>query len=297
NLEIYRSAVEQRTMQVSGVLGLTSPLYKGKLHSPGVFYGKGYQEIIIATDDDFWLRDAKDTWREWEPVRVLSHPRSDLGYESLDGQANAREKGFAVITVNIPMLACQYKLWRESPESKDGDSNRLLQHFVLMYPLTNALRSHLDVALFNRLSRLWFDESPGVSYRRLPFYTTDLRVRVDQSLRSMINRMLTQSLDMEGMLKVIPALYRKDALRVHQLPRMAYGNQILWGLYIARLNLIRFLVHFSRINNNAKNTAELNRIKRSIIEAESSKYLVNGLPVQVHEHFSQVVNEQIAPFL
>lgn len=293
----YRSLVDQRVQQFSGILGLTSGFYKGKLFTPGVFYGEGCHEAIIASDEDWDMTDPEENWMEWEPIRVLSHPRSDLGIESLDGKGSFSELGYAVISINISMLACQYQMWKQSDQSGDEEFSRNSRQFVLMYPLTNAIRSHLDIALFNRLCRRWYNEPFGKSYRRLPIHTTDLTTRFDGLIRDIIDRLYKQRYDFKDILKIIPGVYREWSLDVHQLPKMFVANQCLWTLYLARLNVIGFLVNFNRTNSNQRNTAEITRIKRSLIEAKSGKWLINGHPTHLVKHYDETITDRILPYL
>lgn len=294
NLDIYKGRVEQRAQQFTGVMGLSSGYYKGRLHTPGVFYGKGYHEAILAIDEEW---DLNSPWEEWEPVRVLSHPRSDLGIETLDGESNADETGYAVIAVNIPMLACQYQLWLRSDQSGTEEFRRNSQQFVMMYPLTNALRSHLDIAVFNRLCRRWYNQPVGKSYRRLPIQVSDLTQKFDAVLRQVQDRIAKQAYGFDDILKVVPGAYRDWSLSAHRLPEMFISTQCLWALYLARLNVIGFLVNLCRMTNNQRNIAEFNRIKRSLIEAKSGKWLVNGHPTHLVEYYNQTITDTILPYL
>ena len=297
DLNRYRSAVEQRVPQFSGILGLTSGFYKGRVFSPGIFYGEGCHEVIIASDEDWDMTDPEENWMEWEPIRVLSHPRSDLGIESLDGKGSFTEHGYAVISINVSMLACQYQMWLESDQSGNEEFNRNSRQFLLMYPLTNAVRSHLDIALFNRLCRRWYNEPYGKSFRRLPIHTTDLNSRFDTLLKDVTDRLSRQRYDFKDILKIIPGVYREWTLDAHQLPKMFIANQCLWALYLARLNLIGFLVNFNRSMNNQRNTAEITRINRSLIEAKNGKWLINGHPPHLVNYFNDEITSRIMPYL
>lgn len=298
DLPRYRSTVEQRMAQFSGSFGMASSLFKGRaFQSPAPFYGNEAIEVIIASDEDFDLYNAETTWKSWEPVRVLAHHRSDLGIESLDGKSNSSERGLAVISINIPMLACQFQLFRQEQRDLDLDFKQTIMQFVLMYPLTNAIYSHLNVALFNRLSRLLMNEPIGQSFRRLPFAVPDLTSRTDQALEQVLSRLTTTKLTFADMLRNCPALSLSNQLEVHALPQIAHTYQVLWALTAARLNLVAFLLRLKRDSANERSVDDVTHIRRNLVQAESSKWLSNGLAPNVGDYFKFYLQRYIYPYL
>lgn len=298
DLDRYRATVEQRMMQFTGSLGFVSNLFRGRaFQSPAPFYGQETIEILIASDEDFDLYNAETTWKDWEPVRVLAHHRSDLGIESLDGKSHSSETGLAVISVNVPMLACQFQLFRQEQREPAFDFKQTIMQFLLMYPLTNAIYSHLNVALFNRMSRLLMDQPTGQSYRKLPFAVPDLTARVDQVLTQAIDRNRTTRLPFADILRNCPALSVATQLEVHRLPQIAQTYQVLWALTAARLNLVAFLLRLKADSQNERSVDEVTHIRRNLIQAESNKWLSNGLAPNVSDYFKLYLQQYILPYL
>jgi len=295
NIEVYRSQVEQRMGQYSGVMGMTSNLHRGRVHHPGVFYGSQSWEVLIATDEDFSLTNWD--WANASPIRVLSHYRSDLGIESLDGDSKTTESGMAVITVNIPMLACQYQLWRASGLSGQEGMERRMSQFLLMYPLTNAVYSHLDVCFFNRICRRQMGVPTGETYRKLPFYTTDLRQRFEQEADKILTNLRVTKQTFVNTLMDIPAFVSDSALQVNRLPKVPFTSQLIWALIAARLNSIAFLLNLGNEMDNDTNTHSINRIRRCLVEVDSNKTLSNGLPSDVSNYLRGYIDQNIRPYL
>lgn len=299
NIDIYRGYVEARTAQMSGGLGYTSHLYRGKpfYGRQAQFYGGKTVEIAIAADDDFDLRNARETWKDWQPVRILAHPRSDITIETLDASNRFTESGVCVIEVNIPMLACQYQLWKEEQQRLMVQIPRNTAHFVTMYPLTNAVYSHLDVSIFNRLSKRLYKEAVGKADRAVPFYTVDQSRRIDDVCDDIMARFTKTTLPWEDVLRNIPSLQGTSMLEVHRLPKMPRSNQVLWALIAARLNLVAFLVRLRAVTKDYKNVDEVTLIRRWLVDIESGKLLSNGLPSTLSTYFDKFITNRIEYYL
>jgi hypothetical protein len=299
NLEIYRGYVEARTAQFTGGLGYTSNLYKGKpFHGrSAAFYGGKTVEIIIATEDDFNLKKAKVEWMDWRPVRVLAHPRSDISIETIDGTNKFSESGICVIEVNIPMLACQYQMWKETQRQAGVEVEQDVRHFVTAFPLTNAIYSHLDISIFNRLSRRLFKEKVGQAERAVPFYTVNFERQIDSHCKDMIERFVKNSLNWDDILRNIPSLKDGDMLNVHRLPKMVRSNQVIWAMVAARLNLISFLVKLRDKAKHYTSVDEVIELRRSLITIESGKLLTSGLPATLSTYFEKFIENRIEYYL
>lgn len=297
NLIEYRSSVEQRVASFTGQFHMTSALQKGKPFTPGVFYGEEVFEIILADDSDFDISHALEVWKSWQPVRVLAHHRSDLGIEALDGLSKSEERGHAVISVNVPMLACQYQLWRVEQKLINAQSVKNVENFIMQYPLTNAIYSHLDVAIFNRYVRRSMGEHCGKSHRQYPFMRIRIEDKLDAVIQTALSRFKTNRMPMVDIMRNIPAFSKTDMLEVHRLPEMPHTNQVLWALVAARLNMTAFLLHLRDVTDNERSLDEMNAIKRALIQLDSNKALSGNLPGFVSDYFTEFVDNFIRPYL
>jgi hypothetical protein len=297
NIEIYRGQIETRTNQISGNLGYTSTFQRGKVFfgKNANFYGNKTVEIVIATSDDFDLTDADINWPTWRPIRVLAHPRSDINIEVIDGTNTFSESGLAVLEINLPMLACQYQLWKESRNTDDALQD--VAQFVTAYPLTNAIYSHLDVAIFNRMSKLLFKEPYGTSKVAVPFFTTDSTSFLDKYLKDIIGRFTKTSLTWEDALRNMPSLIDDDMLNVHRLPKMPMSQQVIWAAVAARLNVVSFLVKLRDVGKHHTSVNDVIILRRSLITLETGKLLSSGLPSTVSEYFEKFIQNRIEHFL
>src|SRR5690606_10804628 len=80
-----------------------------------------------------------------EPIKVMVHPYTDLTVVELGVMNSFKSSGggLAIVNIDIPMLAIQWAMW------KSTYPNTTMEMFLTAVPLANAVKSHLDVALFN----------------------------------------------------------------------------------------------------------------------------------------------------
>jgi hypothetical protein len=270
------------SLNLGMALGMTSPLSQGRLHD-GVFYGPGTKEVLIATTEVFDPFDAEKNWMELTPIRVLRHPRSDLGLVPLNGKKNGIETGIAVIAINIPMLAIQWRsFWlREKMLAEQyGESPRGIGMFVHMFVLPNLMPSHLDYAIFNRFNNLLKGAPMGVSLTKNPFYLTDFSNKIDATQKTTLEQLTKQSKNFLTTLFNLGAVTRPNMQEVMEVPDLAPTRQVLWALALARIPMMDFLTRFGTDAGFAKNGQEVNRIRQAIRRYDNDQILRHALPTE-----------------
>ena len=133
DVNIYRDRVEDAAEDLSMALQMTSPLSVGKLFSPGVFYGAGSSEVLVSVSEPVPTSEILQNWETLQPIRWLSHPKSDLGFSIPKGHPTNEEFGVSVITVDIPLLACQYRMWRLREQQFNTDAQKTVAQFVAQF--------------------------------------------------------------------------------------------------------------------------------------------------------------------
>lgn len=270
------------SLNLGMALRMTSPLSQGHLFN-GDFYGPGTKEILIATTEVFDPIWAEKHWQELTPIRVLRHPRSDLGLTLLNGKKGGIEDGIAVIAINIPMLAIQYRsFWlREKRLAEEyGESPRGIGMFVHMYALPNMLPSHLDYVVFNRINNLLTGAPMGVATGKPPFYLTDFSSKINATQKTMLEQLTKQSKNFIATLFNLGAVTRLNMKEVMEVPDLAPTRQILWALALSRLPMMDFLTRFGTEAGFAKNGQEINRMRQAIRRYDNDKILSHALPVE-----------------
>lgn len=288
----YYSNVDASALNISMSLKMTSAIFKGEVFD-GVFYGKGNPEILIASDEAFDPLEADKNWRNLCPVKVLQHFRSDLDLNLLDGENNSNESGVAVISINIAMLALQYRAFRlEQIRLTEGTSvpQQTPQQFIRMYVIPNMLFSHLDVALFNRLCKVGNGVETGSTKNTLSFFLPDFGMRVDLIMEQMIQTLKDKDREFAAILQNIPAVTKETMLKVFELPEIAKTRQVSWALFMAQLPVAYFLFQQSSQFNHLNNRREVNEIRRALLAFKSDNTLKSALPSSIYMDAMTLVN-------
>lgn len=303
DLPDYYLQVGQIVNRMAGQMGLVTAAHRGKVIKDGYFYGKGISEILIAnSNDEVTIADIWFNWRSLSSIRVLSHPVYGLDMVELDGSnpfTTALPGSIAVLEIDIPLLACQYQLWRMAVGTDSSGFVQPVQHFLTGMVIPNMLPSHLDAATVNTVHHLLGATDLVTGNSDMPFHTTDLWPRLSKGLGEVVERLTKQNTTYIDMLSNIPvfSVDGKNGLDVVKLPDIAHTNQAVWALTIARLPYIAMLLKIDAVSDNVRNDSEKNRIRRSLIEAESGKYLSNQIPKEVAEHIARYIDENIRPYL
>lgn len=284
NLERYYDNVDGLALNMSMALKMTSSIYQGSIFK-GVFYGPGNDEILIANNDDFNPLEAHRNWQNLVPVKVLRHPRSDLGLNLPDGHDTGSETGLVVVSINIPMLAVQYRAFRFNEIMlKEGtqETQKSAMQFIHMYVLPNMLYSHLDYALFNRIDN-WRKGAPiGESEHPHPFFLPDYSDKVNQVQLELLHKLQLVGKDFTGILRTIPAVTANDMEEAMLLPQAAPTRQILWALAISRLPMLTFLFKVLEAGPGMRNQSEVNRVLRSVVSYKSNNLMRSLLPIDIY---------------
>lgn len=271
--------VQSLSSDVAMALKLTSPYSKGGLHH-GVFYGAGVDEILISTDEEFNPYEAEANWQNLCPIQVMRHPRSDLMLNIPDGRNWSPEIGLAVITINIPLLAMQYRGFRLEEERiamEMNDSQRSMMQFIRMYVLPNMLASHLDIAFFNRFHNLVTGAPHGESDRQHSFPLPDYSKRVDAINETLLDNLTKVHRSMAGILRSIPAINKVDMHQVMQVPDLPLTRQVLWALAISRMPALDLMARVS-VGLRTTNGQEVNKIIQTVRKYHTDTIMESVLP-------------------
>lgn len=282
NLERYYYNVDSLALNMSMALKMTSPIYRGVLFQ-GVFYGPEVSEVLIANNAEFDFEAAHRNWRNLAPIQVLYHPVSHLAMNLPDGQKNGSESGFAVISINIPMLAVQYRAFRLNEIAvAESDSQRSIMQFLRMYPIPNMLYSHLDLALMNRISNMYTGAPQGASSRAHSFYVPDYTPKVTQVYDKVLGSLERAGKNFAGVLKSIPGVILEDMEQTLELPKIAPTQQVIWALVMARLAAIEFLLRTTKEHPKIRNQREVNRILKDILFFKTNRTFATVLPRELY---------------
>lgn len=297
DVNIYRDRVSDQAGELAMHFKFTSVLNRGQLFN-GIFYGNGTLEAIVATATDFDAEEASKNWRTITPVRVLRHSRTSLYMDPIRPTVIDGEKGMAVISVDIPMLAVQYRAWRTDPTSyKRDESPRSIMQFLCTYVLPRMIGSHMDLAIFNRLASWRKATVPSMSNPSFPFFIPNWYSRLDEQLLKLNDALDRQRGDFLQVLTNIPAVSVESLLEAIQLPKILATRYVQWAFTITRLPIIEFLLLQADQTSVTRNGTSLNAIRRELREMRNDRALQYALPQQDFDRMERQINSLITAYL
>lgn len=297
NLLVFRDRVKDIVDDLTRSFDLTSPINYGKALSPGMLYGKDTSEIILVTEEEFNLDHARNNWERLEPLKFLTHPKTDLGLNLPYGEGYSVEKGVVVATLNLPMLACQYRLWFERELRRNPERPGTVTQFVAQYPIPNSMSSQQDIAFLNRLTQIFYGEAVSEHTGNHPFFLNTRDVETNKGLLNLVQQVERRRLGFSEFLETVTPINEISYQKVIALPRMVNTRQVVWALVIARLPVISFLLHWGEVVGNNRNRQDLNQIRRSLRQLRHDRGLDQLKDPELSTWVEEFIDKEVRPFL
>jgi hypothetical protein len=294
--EYYRLA-QNRYERVSRSEKLTSNLYRGDVRDESTFYGDGTNEILMSVSEDVDILKLEKNWTSLTPVRVLSHPYTDLSLTAMDGRKDGVFNGLAVIQIDLVKLALQYRQWYQDQLESGSYVLRTPMQFMFEYPLTNALISHHDVAIQNRLVSLFKGEEVGKFKNDWPMYLKDNSQEVDDYLMDRIVHLHRRPMMYVDIMQEVPLVFYEDLLLLSRLPDVPATRQNSWALNLARVPIIRFLVQLDYEIGSQRNFQDMSRIRKTLITLERDRDMMVALPAGMTMDVMDYLKKEIGAYL
>lgn len=278
DLSDFYQMVSIDALRIAHSLQMTSSLAFGKIF-PGVFFGPGIQEILIATDTPFNYRHAYANWKSLRPINVVSHPFSDLTCPVPIGNNYTKIRDVAVIEVNIPMLMIQYKAFRDYERNvSTPGSERSIVNFLASYALPGMIYSYADHSVFNRLVNL-INDRPNipVSFNH-PMSLVSIDNHMDVLQREIARAISERKYLIAEMLSTVQLITLPSANELAILPETTANRQTDWAKYVARIKFIELIVEIATRTGGKQNRTDIQKIAREIRYARISSLLTNSMP-------------------
>lgn len=275
----YTDVAINRSMYIAKNFKLAGTYNKGELFK-GEFYGPDVNEVIFSLDDYFNVDHVRKNWKNVEAVKVFIHPKSNIDLLLPIDRKTSSETGLAVIGINIPLLALQYRMFIEDQMSKRSDGGILgTQHFVHMYVIPNMLRYQTALITLNRAKNLFYGSPMGESYFKHPFSIHHYEDKVDRVLNQQLKTISEKRLDFITALRMLPSLVHSNLYDTLLLPDFPSTIQGSWVYYLSRLNVIRFLIDLTGERSLSENREILKDLRLDTLYIKSTNILEKVLPV------------------
>lgn len=260
----YVELCNQAAYSVGRQLGMASPIYVGGFQMRSWFYGPNVKEYFFLTGDN--EIDFSKHWSEHEPIKVVSHPKSDISFRLQDGQFTSDESGIAVIELNAGLMAYQLACWRRVHTQVQGEAMGV-RHFVMKFILPKLLKSHLNVVFINRLIKYDQGIPPSTNLRPTPLRVPDSTTYVNKIVQEIVERFTDQTARFDEILANIPLPFGTNALEFYRAPDVAETRSTNAFFALRSLSILELLTAFDfevGSNANGKYVYELGRALRAM---------------------------------
>lgn len=267
----YVTAVMARSDYLGRTLGMTSDIHQGTFFE-GVFYGAGSQELVLSISRYFDALEIQKKWTSVSSVEVHLHPFTDLEMLPPYGSHGTNELGLSVISVDIPLMAFQYKCYLDDGYRRQDDPSFLNPgYFVHRYILPNMLYRHIDIALFNRYEAYYRRTPIPKITERHPFVILDYSRKIDQILQEYLRIAPTKTMRYDEFLMVFPSIVYSTFLETLRMPEIAPTHQVQWALFLSRLRVIETSIFSLGIKSITTNRDLINVLQRSLKRLNNDK--------------------------
>lgn len=284
----YVDSVRDRIQTLSRMYKLSSSANTGKVLDKSMFLNDRVQEIVILHGEQFNIDECSKNWKELEPVKFLDHPHTDISFAIPDGTYKSDEMGAAIISINLPMLALQYRLWAKEELTKTNPKK--VSSFIVSYPLNNAIRSHADIAISNRLLNI-VSKAPHLNRSKwratslgLPDYTSSVD-NVLAAYSSIIERRQPTFYDI---LHNIPTITGINFTYRAKLPEVIVTNSVAWALYASVIKKLVLAFRVTEQRGLAINQNVINEVSWITKRLDNDKVYSYGYPAELIELFDEL---------
>lgn len=273
----YIETLRDATHDLESTLRLTSPSNFYMSDYKHNFYNAKVTEVVVSVMEDFDIALGIKYWQNLEPIKVISHPFSDLSYTPLVGKyVSSNVSGIAYIFLDVPKLMFQYRMWVRDQLQTKGKVEELSK-FLIDYPLFNMMKSHNDVALFNRIHNQLL-ELPSDPYNpKIGMATINNTKYADDAAKVFINQITRSPIRFDEIIQNMPTIFNEKFIDVIKLPDIARTRQVKSILLGARLKLFEFLLQVNSIQNTGINRSWLNVISNELRYLNTENILKYGL--------------------
>ena len=288
----FYKRVDAKALTVAQQLGYTTTMSKGRLFN-NVFFGGKSKEVIIVTDEPFDPIKVTENWRDARPIKVLRHGFDKIDCFQLNGKLNST--GISVFAINLPMLAVQYRAYRQWQKEyvTEETGRNSIYHFCYSYPINNMIFEAMDHAIFNRMIRLNQGIETSDNTTQHPFHVTNFTGKVDRLLLMINNNLDKNERDLVSTAMMIPLVEKKDVSELLVLPDVFESRQINWATYLARIDMLLFLLSFEGVLK--QNASEVNEIKYTLKLYLNDGTIQTAVPKELYLKQKAVIEQFLKP--
>lgn len=260
-LDRYHKVVDNKALTVAQQLGFTTTMSKGRIFN-NVFFAGASREVIIVTDEPFDPVEVTENWKDARPIQILRHGFDNIDCFPLTGKVISN--GLSVFAINLPMLAVQYRAYRQWQKTyaTEETGRNSIYHFCYAYPINNMIYDAMDHAVFNRMVRMRAGQETTDNRFQHPFHVTNFTARSDRIQSLILASLDGMSRDLINIALTIPLVGKQTAEELFRLPDIAESRQLNWAIYLARIDMLMFFLSFPGVLKTQQ--AQMSKLKYAL---------------------------------
>ncbi|URG14148.1 hypothetical protein [Pectobacterium phage vB_ParM-25] len=295
NDEDFYYRVNTQADKIIRALGLNNEVQLSGALSKNSFFPKSVREFIICVKRRYPTNlDVTDIWMDLEPIKVISHPFTDLTMQTRNGEDYPIGKAGAFLELDIGLLALQFVKWKANVQAY-SEVKPLVTQFVYQYPLVKMISSDIDTCFFNRLAARW-EHKPMVSQpKRIGLASVDLNTPADSVIADLINRLRTANKDFLTLPAQIPLIFLDNLADKLRIPDTFFNRQNL-GIYtLAYMRYLAFLAWAGKETKTQNNTRVAQYLDRYFNRLKNGNYFNGITGVDVNRTLQLLESEVLSP--
>ena len=292
NADYTLETARNRWLTDAETFGFNTPDRKANYMPDNVAYPSNVKEYIAMDDSIPYGEEIKLRWQQLEPIKVLDHPYNDLNLSIPNGKFTGDSNGgqSVFLSINIPMLVLQYRLWQKYEAVKAGIDPDNPAVFLVRYPLLNLINSHMDIVLKNRFISFYNNDEPAPFkvIRQGGVVVNNTANFVDRSLRECVKLISSRDLTFGELNQQIPQLSMTCVSDTLVLPDMSYTRPLRWVYDASRVNWFCFLIQYNQDRNMSKNINSIDYMRRRIRIMLTDKEFQTAVGLDAESHFGKL---------
>ncbi len=264
----YVNVVDRKVDYLAKHFKVTSEIEKGVVH-PGYFFGKGNSELIMNMYDYFNPFEVEKNWRTVNPIHILKHNLNDTRLLLPIGKETTSRKGICSILINFNMLALKYREFLK--ENSRADIVLTKNNFVYKYVVNLMVADILDHVMLNKVMDKHYGREEVTPQTKHVFKLYEPDTQLARYVDNTLDVISSKGHDYINTLRNIQLVTHKDASALLKLPDFIPNKQLLWSMFVSRLDHMLFLYDVNPSKD--RNRHHLNDWKRLVARLEGDRVL------------------------
>jgi hypothetical protein len=260
---IRNMTISKSIAAVSRNLGFITYYSKPEVTNSDTIYPDGTYEFYVLKDDtDINMSEIKLTWRQQNPVKVISHNYTSLDMAFFKENNYTLQMRYAFIEIDVKLLAVMFNYWRI--ENREEDEVLTVQQFITQFVLSNLIESHIQHALINRYINLYLGEPVDTSDNGMQYYVSRHDDAIDKWLLKQLSYIADRAINYDTIINSLDLIFDTKGLKYLKYDESLVTKYNQWYYMFARLRYFEFLLTLDFRNGSSINRIDNQKCKREI---------------------------------